>query len=146
MTVYELDPLGDPRWTALVESHPLSSIFHTREWLNALRQTYNYRLRAFTTSAPGRVLSNGIVFCQVNSWLTGSRLVSLPFSDHCDPLVESTGDLEVLLSAVRKEAAGPFTHAEIRPRSIPIEPQFNFKPWSQYHLHMLDLRQIGRAS
>ena len=115
MTVYELDPLGDPRWTALVESHPLSSIFHTREWLNASRQTYIYKLRAFTTSAPGKVLSNGIVFCQVNSWLTGSRLVSLPFSDHCDPLVESTGDLEVLLSAVTEKAGGSYAHAEIRP-------------------------------
>ena len=123
-----------------MESHPRSSIFHTREWLDALRRTYKYKARAFTTSAPGNLLSNGIVFCQVKSWLTGSRLVSLPFSDHCDPLVESPGDLEALLSAVRKEAAGPFTHAEIRPRSIPIEPQFNFKPWSQYHLHMLDLR------
>ncbi|SRR6266566_736800 len=139
MTVYELDPLGDPRWTALVESHPLSSIFHTREWLNALRQTYNYKLRAFTTSAPGKVLSNGIVFCQVNSWLTGSRLVCLPFSDHCDPLVESTGDLEVLLSAVTEKAAGSYAHAEIRSRSVCFEAQSNFKLCSQYHLHALDL-------
>src|SRR3989442_15072565 len=132
MTVYELDPLGDPRWTALVESHPLSSIFHTREWLNALRQTYNYKLRAFTTSAPGSVLSNGIVFCQVNSWLTGSRLVSLPFSDHCDPLVESPDDLEALLSAVRQEAAGPFLYAEIPPVFISLAAHSNFQTPTHY--------------
>src|SRR6266581_1887445 len=140
MTVYELDPLGDPRWTALVESHPLSSIFHTREWLNALRQTYNYKLRAFTTSAPGKLLSNGIVFCQVNSWLTGSRLVSLPFSDHCDPLLECPKDFEAFLSAVQEKTAGQFTYSEIRPRSIPLERQPNFKAWNRYHLHVLDLR------
>ena len=140
MPVYETDPLYDPRWRALVESHPRSSIFHTREWLDALRRTYKYKPRAFTTSGPGNLLSNGIVFCQVKSWLTGSRLVSLPFSDHCDPLVESPKDLESLLSAVREEAAGPFTHAEIRPRSIPLEAKSNFKLWSQYHLHVLDLR------
>src|SRR6059036_2332569 len=138
MPVYEIDPLQDPRWSALVESHPRSSIFHTREWLDALRRTYKYKSLAFTTSAPGSLLSNGIVFCQVNSWLTGSRLVSLPFSDHCDPLVESPEDLNALLSAVRK-AAYPFTHAEIRPRFISLEAQSNFKAWSQYHLHVLDL-------
>jgi hypothetical protein len=139
MPVYEIDPLHDPRWSALVESHPRSSIFHTRGWLEALRRTYKYRPRAFTTSAPGTLLSNGIVFCQVNSWLTGSRLVSLPFSDHCDPLLGCPEDLEALLSAVREKTEGKFTYSEIRPRSIPLEGQPNFKAWSQYHLHVLDL-------
>jgi hypothetical protein len=30
-----------------------------------------------------------LVFCRVRSWLTGRRSISLPFSDHCEPLVES---------------------------------------------------------
>ena len=140
MTVYEIDPLHDSRWSKLVESHPRSSIFHTREWLEALHRTYKYRPLAFTTSAPGTPLSNGIVFCEVDSWLTGSRLVSLPFSDHCDPLLDCPGDLEALLSAVREKTAGKFTYSEIRPRSIALEGQPNFRAWSQYHLHVLDLR------
>src|SRR2546428_12575093 len=132
MPVYEIDPLHDPNWTALVESHPGPSIFHTREWLDALRRTYKYKPRAFTTSAPGSVLSNGIVFCQVNSWLTGSRLVSLPFSDHCDPLVESPDDLEVLLSAVTEKAAGSYPHSGNWPRFGCFETQSNFKLCTQY--------------
>jgi len=67
-------------------------------------------------------------------------LVSLPFSDHCDPLVESVDDLEALLSALGGKMARPFTHAEIRSRATPLESQSNFKPWGQYHLHVLDLR------
>src|SRR5438046_9008203 len=117
MPVYEINPLHDSRWSVLVESHPRSSIFHTREWLDALRRTYKYKARAFTTSAPGNLLSNGIVVCQVKSWVTGARLVSLPFSDHCDVHVESPWALEALRSAIRKGAAGPFTAAEIRPSS-----------------------------
>jgi len=140
MPVYEIDPLADPRWSALVESHPRSSIFHTRVWLEALRRTYKYRPRAFTTSAPGAVLSNGIVFCQVDSWLTGSRLVSLPFSDHCDPLLEYPHELEILLSGVVEKTADKFGYAEIRPRSIHLERQLHFKAWRQYQLHVLDLR------
>jgi hypothetical protein len=139
MPVYEIDPLRDARWSALVETHPRSSIFHTRGWLEALCRTYKYRPRAFTTSAPGTLLSNGIVFCQVNSWLTGSRLVSLPFSDHCDPLLARPEDLEALLSVVRENRAGKFTYSEIRPRSIPLEEPLNFKATKQYHLHVLDL-------
>jgi len=86
MAVYEVDPRQDARWTALVESHPQSSAFHTLDWLTALEKTYRYTPRIFTTTPPGSPLLNGISFCRVNSWLTGSRLVSLPFSDHCDPL------------------------------------------------------------
>jgi hypothetical protein len=87
MTVYELDPLTDSRWPNFLSRHPQTSIFHTREWLEALRQTYGYRPIVFTTSK-GEQLSNGIVFCRVQSWLTGKRLVSLPFSDHCQPLAD----------------------------------------------------------
>src|SRR5256886_3244169 len=36
--------------------------------------------------SPDQELQNGIPFCVVRSWLTGRRLVALPFSDHCDAL------------------------------------------------------------
>ncbi len=39
-----------------------------------------------------------MVFCQINSWLTGRRLVSLPFSDHCELLVDTQEDLDAVLS------------------------------------------------
>src|SRR5262245_3997897 len=91
--VYELDPLADPRWCAFAQRHERSSVFHSPAWLNALRKTYRYRPVAFTTEPPGCDLRSAIVFCHVRSWLTGRRLVSLPFSDHCEPLVASADDL-----------------------------------------------------
>src|SRR5436853_4705206 len=100
--VYEIDPQEDSRWTTLVNSDSRSSIFHTTEWLEALRQTYGYPARVVTTSPKDMPLVNGIVLCQVNSWLTGPRLVSLPFSDHCEPLVRDAEDLRVLLTELEK--------------------------------------------
>ena len=50
--VYEIDPLHDSRWTALVESHPRSSVFHSPNWLRALQTVYGYRAIAMTTSPP----------------------------------------------------------------------------------------------
>ena len=87
MTVYTLDPLRDSRWSELVERHPHASVFHTAAWLQSLQRTYGYQPIAFTTSAPGTPLADGVVMCKVRSWLTGRRLVSLPFADHCEPLV-----------------------------------------------------------
>src|SRR5213592_4814680 len=139
MPVYEIDPLHDSRWSVLVESHPRSSIFHTREWLDALRRTYKYKARAFTTSAPGNLLSNGIVFCQVKSWLTGSRLVSLPFSDHCEPLVEDPEELRVLMEEIGRKATGRFKYAEIRPRFAESGLESSFRRFSEYYLHTLNL-------
>ena len=81
---------------------PRSSIFHTVAWLEALRRTYGYQPIAYTTSAPGRRLEDGLAFCLVASWITGRRLVSLPFSDHCEPLIEGTGDEETFAAAIAR--------------------------------------------
>jgi len=94
---YQLDPTKDARWAELVERHPNASVFHTVGWLEALKRTYGYEPVAFTTSSPTGALNNGMVFCRVKSWLTGSRLVSLPFSDHCEPLCDSDEDLNFLV-------------------------------------------------
>ena len=84
-----IQPLTDPRWAELVKRHPRSSVFHTREWLEALHRTYGYEPVAMTTCSPD-ALTNAVVFCRVESRLTGRRLVSLPFSDHCELLVEDS--------------------------------------------------------
>src|SRR5580700_8950379 len=97
MSMYEIDPTRDERWERLLAAHPRASIFHTRGWLEALRQTYGYYPVAFTTSAPGLPLTNALVFCQISNWLKGRRLVSLPFSDHCAPLVGNQEELDCLL-------------------------------------------------
>jgi len=86
--VQVVKPLEDPRWITLSLEHPRASVFHSVEWLKALQKTYGYEPLAYTSTPPGAPLSNAVVFCRVSSWLTGQRLVSLPFSDHCEPLVE----------------------------------------------------------
>src|SRR5277367_2778090 len=97
MRFYQIDPTKDPRWAEFVERHPRASVFHSVNWLKALRRTYGYEPAAFTTSSPTGDLENGLVFCRVNSWLTGRRLVSLPFSDHCEPLCDAAEDVNFLI-------------------------------------------------
>jgi hypothetical protein len=97
MRIYQFDPTRDARWTPFVEQHPRASVFHTTAWLRALQRTYGYEPVAFTTSPPNAELRNGVVFCRVKSWLTGRRLISLPFSDHCEPLCDSSEDLSFVM-------------------------------------------------
>ncbi len=123
MSVYRLDPLTDPRWRKFLEEHRSASVFHTPGWLEALRITYGYRPVVYTTTQPGRDLENGIPLCRVDSWLTGRRLVSVPFSDHCQPLVDSVDDMQELMAEIARDVeAGRLKYAELRPvRSIPGE-------------------------
>jgi CelD/BcsL family acetyltransferase involved in cellulose biosynthesis len=93
-------------------------VFHTSGWLAALQQTYDYEPIAFTTSRQGEPLRNSIVFCDVKSWITGRRLVSLPFSDHCALLADTSSEQEELLKHVcDRVSRDGYTHAEIRPKS-----------------------------
>jgi CelD/BcsL family acetyltransferase involved in cellulose biosynthesis len=110
-----LDPLCDSRWSEFIERHPDASVFHSTGWLEALRRTYGYEPLVVTTSGEGEPLSNGIVVCKVRSWVTGSRVVSLPFSDHCDPLADDTRALEMLIAFLKAEVKrGRYGYLEMR--------------------------------
>ena len=103
LQVHQVQPLVDPRWNEFLGRHPRASVFHTVEWLKALQQTYGYEPVVFTTSPPGQELQNGFAVCRVESWLTGHRLVSLPFSDHCDPLIDNDHDQCAIIEALERE-------------------------------------------
>lgn len=141
--VFSIDPVQDPRWPLFLQSHPGASVFHTPGWLAALQRTYAYEPTALTTSAPGHPLENGIVFCRVRSWLTGYRLVSLPFSDHCQPLVRNSDEPAVLLRTVEESARQDCRYVELRPLAV---DEFcrtglrSFERSNEYYFHSLDLR------
>src|SRR5215469_16678772 len=138
---YCIDPLRDPRWDEFLQRHPRASLFHSSPWLKALRSTYGYQAVAYTTSRPSDRLDNAIVFCRVESWLTGRRLVSLPFADHCAPLVDFKIDSDVLAAALEDEVRRKrWDYVELRPLQF-----FDFTmpfPHTRitYGFHKLDLR------
>lgn len=131
-------PLGDDRWDQFVVSCKQSSIFHTRGWLKALRETYHYDPIVFSTSRESSGIQNAIVFCRINSWITGRRLVSLPFSDHCDVLINGRATAEPLFSALEQELIREkLRYVEIRSR-VPVQG-LPSSCEEQYYLHRLDL-------
>ena len=124
-----------------LRGQPLASVFHTPGWLRALQQTYQYEPTVFTTSPPGDRLTNGLAFCRVSSWLCGHRLVSLPFTDHCAPLVGSPEELTHLLTHVKEKAAeGKLNYVEIRPAAMTGSGYDGYRLSKSFLLHRLDLR------
>jgi len=141
LAVYTLNPLEDSRWADFVGGHPCASIFHTPGWLETLRRTYGYEPIVYTTSGPGTPLANGIVFCRINSWLTGVRMVSLPFADHCEPLVENPEEgkeiLRSLKSALLREK---LKYIELRPLHGNALTESGMHKGDSFCLHAMDLR------
>ena len=140
MPVYKSDPLRDPRWEVFLNQHPQASVFHTAGWLKALQLTYGYQPSVLTLSAPGCDLTNGIVLCNVRSWLTGRRLVSLPFSDHCEPLAGNPEDVAQIIAGMQRDVnRANCRYLELRPLSSPSS-LYGLERSADYYLHRLDLR------
>ncbi len=138
--MHVFNPLTDARWQAFVERHPRSSMFHSLEWLRVLHRTYGYESCVLTDAAPGKALENGMVLCKVESWITGRRLVSLPFSDHCEPLTaEGENTAAFIARCVREIDAEPWGYVEFRPRRFPDPQQCLAYSSHAYCYHELDL-------
>jgi hypothetical protein len=145
-----LDPLADSRWDDLLDRHPRASVFHSRGWLEALRRTYGYEPIVVTTTEEGP-LANGLALCRLRAWMS-RRLVSLPFSDHCDPLVDRPDDLSAMFGFLKGDMEKErWSSLELRPRpgASPADGGRPFPGLSEvegrvaegasYHLHTLDL-------
>jgi hypothetical protein len=138
--LYQVEPLKDSRWAKFLEMQPRASVFHSRAWLQALSRSYGYQSIAYTTSPPEEDLQNGIVFCRVESWLTGRRLVSLPFSDHCEPLVDRPEDLQAFVDGLEQELRNEnWRYIEIRPLHLVKIKSPLCRPTATYIFHQVNL-------
>ena len=141
--VWTIDPLRDDRWPDFIARHQKATVFHTRGWLKALQATYGYEPLVFTTSAPSDTLTDAVVCCAVRSWLTGRRLVSLPFSDHCEPLLECPGRMATFAAYFESLLSGSgnaWKYIEVRSADPAMNGISGFTEAETYTLHRLDLR------
>lgn len=139
----------DSRWDDLVNRHPRSSAFHQRGWLQALSLTYGYEPCVLTSASADEPLKGGLVLCRVSSWITGTRLVSLPFADHCEPLLNDDSEFPEVMDHLQAECdRRHWRYVEFRPLSGTQERDYGLQPSSSYWVHKLDtkpcLEQIVR--
>jgi hypothetical protein len=90
-----MDPTADENWDSDLTSCPGATFFHTAAWARVLKSTYNYTPVYFEIRNSGR-LEALLPMMEVNSWLTGRRGVSLPFTDECGPICAGPGTYQCL--------------------------------------------------
>ncbi len=83
-----VNPINFLNWNDLVLQDDNYSVFHSREWCKLLSETYGYE-PYYLTNINGNNFDIMIPFMEVNSIFTGTRLVSLPFSDYCEPIIKN---------------------------------------------------------
>jgi len=135
-----VNPLCDKRWEDLVDRHPRASVFHEKGWLEASARTYGYEPLVLTNTPPGRALENGVVLFRVSSWITGSRLVSLPFADHCEPLLSDPAESRGFTNWLREECCAKHQrYFELRPLvEVPVA-EYGLEATRSFWFHELSL-------
>lgn len=92
-----------------------------------------------STQPVGSVTLSSIARLTVGS--TGTRIVSLPFSDHCDCLVDDAETLSHLLARLNELAQERNCRfVELRPAATPVEARDRFTNIRTFYRHQLDLR------
>ena len=142
--MYIFDPVTDARWTTLVEQHPDACAFHSRGWIEALARTYGYKTIAVTSSEPGQSLADALPLCRVESWATGRRLVSLPFTDHCQPLAGSGAAAETVKFISEFAERERYRFCEFRPLRA-VDGLTGANRSASYCFHSLDLTASAEA-
>jgi len=96
-TVAVVDPTRDSRWESIISRFGKASVFHSAAWSRVLCESYGYVplfVVAEIESEPSAVLP----LMEANSWLTGKRGVSLPFTDECGLLASEEGSARVVFT------------------------------------------------
>jgi hypothetical protein len=98
-----VNPLEDSNWDEGLVGGPRPSFFHGSAWARVLHDTYGYTPVYFVVRDAGR-LQCLLPIMEVDSWLTGRRGISLPFTDDCDPPCADAAVFQDLLKAAMQRA------------------------------------------
>src|SRR5438477_10353155 len=132
-----MNPLADREWANAISLHPDATIFHSTAWARVLADNYGHRPCYVQMSLNGSLLAL-VPMMEVQSVLTRSRGICLPFSDYCAPLTFSSFGHELVTQKLQQIARERrWSYFELRSHSmVPI----NVPASESYYGHFLDLR------
>lgn len=135
MKVVCIDPRTSPLWQTLVVKTE-SSVFHSPSWIQVLTDTYGWEASAYVIVDEAGEPCAGIPLCRITD-MFGERIVALPFSDYCDPLIRDAESWRVLIEKLLPE------QVPIKLRCLHNDVPLSDKRFSlvkQARWHRLDLR------
>ena len=133
-----INPIEDPRWDAFVENHPFGWICHLSAWKQVLEKSFPHMKGYYLAllDDTNNHIKAGMPVFEVKSWLTGRRLVSIPFATLCDPLISSSEEMRILFDEALN-LSKKFGDAYIEIRSLSSSPliQDNRLGESRFYKH-----------
>jgi hypothetical protein len=94
-----LNPLEVPNWDNMLLASDRATFFHTTAWARVLSESYAYKPLYFSVVDNGH-LAGLIPVMEIDSFLTGKRGVSLPFTDICHPIAETQETFNALMDSL----------------------------------------------
>lgn len=126
-----VDATKDERWADLVGAIP-TSVFASPPWLRVLSDTYGFEVTGALLLNPDGTPVAGMSYVDVADMMD-PRVVSLPFSDFCDPVAATWDQWDQLIAPLTAE-----TNTRIRLRclfnSVPgTDPRFTEVSRAKWH-------------
>ena len=131
------DEQATASWDAYVEAHPFSTPGHLTCWLKAIYKTYFFEPLLYVAQNDAGQINGVFPLFKITSIITGTRVVSLPFSDYGGPLCDALETEAEMMRFVKNE------HHRVRYFEIrgTLQNSDGFLPYCYYKRHVLDLQQ-----
>jgi CelD/BcsL family acetyltransferase involved in cellulose biosynthesis len=135
-----VNPGTDGRWDDFVSRHPSGLIYHRSAWARVIEDTFGHTplYIALEDSWTGE-LNAAAPFFTVKSLLTGRRVVSLPFTTFCDPLMSPAKMTEILAFISERVPKARFIKMKLL--DFKVEPGPAVQTSASYVTHFIDLRR-----
>lgn len=142
--VVQLKPEHMTQWDAFVENHPFGWISHLSAWKEILESSFGHikgHFLAIRDDDSNQILA-GLPIYTVKSWLTGNRLVSVPFLTHNEALISSSEDMERLfphiLNLYKNTKASYIEISTWHSTSLVEDPRLEVSHFYKHHYLSLD--------
>jgi FemAB-related protein (PEP-CTERM system-associated) len=107
--------LSDPRISTFVEQQAKGMFYYSQAWLELITNLYGYSVISLTTTNSTGQITGFLPLCSIRSPLTGHRLVSFPFTDHCPLLaVDEVSANDLVNQAIRLAQKQKVKYLELR--------------------------------
>lgn len=92
--ILAVDVLKDKNWDEFVKGHSGGTIFHLSNWARVIYNTYHFKPYYLVLEDNSGKIKAGWPFFLLENGILGKKLISLPFTDYVEPLVNSENDYQ----------------------------------------------------
>jgi CelD/BcsL family acetyltransferase involved in cellulose biosynthesis len=133
MRIETINPIAEPAWERFVSCQSEATAFYTTAWARVLNDTYGFQPRYLVSRDYDGRITGGVPLFQVDD----GRLVSIPFSDVCPPLLPDASAGRALLTEAKLQAGA--AAIELRGQNgLNLEAQ-GFQKGASFYYHLLPL-------